>query len=115
MRVDGAYALIDLDAAVRVGEPVCEKASTAFAPPELLAHLRCPAAETTAVPLCAHPYLDMWALGATLYLMLQQAHLVPSTTTDTLARAEEDGALIAAWPPEAHAMHAPHSTPAGHR
>lgn len=103
VRVDASYKLIDLDAAVRIGDPAGVKTSTAFAPPELLACLRSTASGQQCAPLLAHPSFDMWSLGVTLFLMLQQAHLFASTTIDTLAREEEDGALLAAWPPEAHA------------
>ena len=71
---DGTWRIIDLDGAVKMGEPIGAKAlSTAFMPPETT-HLeggevafRVPKEGAPYKPLLAHPTLDLWSFFVVLF------------------------------------------------
>lgn len=67
MRVGERWKLIDLDAAVPLGQPAGAKFSSAFCPPELV-QVNPDDTFTFPKPNCeAHPSFDIWSLGAVFY------------------------------------------------
>jgi len=125
VRFDGSFRLIDLDASVQVGDPLSDKTllppynSTAFAPPELHRLLQAGAVPSTSSAACvggggsavappaapgsgggslnAHPSFDMWGVGATLFLMVEQGYLFPAApSTDHLSN-PQDSSSLASW------------------
>jgi serine/threonine protein kinase len=77
VRVDSHYKLIDMGAAVHVGQPVGLKLSTAYTAPEI------------ALSLVASPSLDAWSLGVTLYHMMARKSLFTADDFDNLGNQSE--------------------------
>jgi serine/threonine protein kinase/uncharacterized small protein (DUF1192 family) len=100
VRVDSHYKLIDMDAAVHVGEPAGLKLSTAYIAPEIALSLpddhafppttlSSPSISISAgyfvSDVVASPSLDAWSLGVTLYHMMARQSLFHADDFDNLA------------------------------
>jgi serine/threonine protein kinase/ankyrin repeat protein len=100
VRVDSHYKLIDMGAAVHVGQPVGLKLSTAYTAPEIALSLpddhafppttlSSPSISISAgyfvSDVVASPSLDAWSLGVTLYHMMARQSLFHADDFDNLA------------------------------
>jgi serine/threonine protein kinase len=99
MKVGEDWKLIDLDAAVKIGEKAGLKSSTGYAPPELLilssageASVR-DASQVDA--LTADSSFDMWSLGVLLYLLVTGQTLFNNNQEDNLDA--DDLLKLAKW------------------
>ena len=120
VRVGATMALIDMDAAARIGAAVAPKASSAFAPPELARNLlsswpgsadgdarggvsgagavaAAPPLEPASALLAANPSMDAWAFGATLFNMLTGASLVHADSADNAVGGRAALERLAEW------------------
>ena len=104
---DGTWRIIDLDGAVKIGEPIGAKAlSTAFMPPEAT-HLdgdevlfRVPKEGAPYKPLKAHPTLDLWSFFVVLFRAIAHKPLIEMDDRDNL-RSKREEMILATWGPKA--------------
>ena len=90
--VDNRLRLIDLDAAVRIGEPLGHKRSTGYAAPELVR-----LGEGGLLPH-AHPSFDAWSLGVVLHLLTTGETLFHlNAVTDNVKPGGPEEARLKAW------------------
>eukprot|EP00522_Entomoneis_paludosa_P012310 CAMPEP_0172451686 /NCGR_PEP_ID=MMETSP1065-20121228/9621_1 /TAXON_ID=265537 /ORGANISM="Amphiprora paludosa, Strain CCMP125" /LENGTH=744 /DNA_ID=CAMNT_0013203653 /DNA_START=147 /DNA_END=2382 /DNA_ORIENTATION=- len=84
---EGHWSLIDFDAAIRIGETISSKCSTAYIPPEAvritdigpvvlpsIASVACTSGENQ--PLSADPSFDVWSFGVTMYQLISGYQLL---------------------------------------
>ena len=94
VRINGVWKLIDLDAAVLIGENALSKYSSAYVPPEACAclvpvsddgsHNIVIKSDGNTIHLMAEPSFDIWALGCLLYQLCHPdvLPLFPSASRD---------------------------------